>query len=294
MNKFHGSKKNKSFFEGWYFKHQCEADTIAFIPGINIDSLGKKSAFIQVITNENSYNINYDFSSFSLSKNEIKIGTNIFSDKRICVNIETKNLKIEGNVTYNEITPIKYDIMGPFSIIPFMECNHGVISLYHKLIGSININGMKISLDNGIGYIEKDWGTSFPKSYIWLQCNSFNGNKDSIMVSIADVPFLGKEFKGIICVVYYEGKEYRMATYNGVKLIKCSDKVIILKKGKYKLHIQIEKDKERKLLAPNKGNMSRIIRESAACNARFKFWIKDKLIFDLSSNGCGFEYVNEI
>ena len=81
MNKFHGSKKNKSFFEGWYFKHQCEADTIAFIPGINIDSLGKKSAFIQVITNENSYNINYDFSSFSLSKNEIKIGTNIFSDK---------------------------------------------------------------------------------------------------------------------------------------------------------------------------------------------------------------------
>lgn len=54
MNNFYGNKKKKNFFEGWYFKHQAEKETIAFIPGINIDSNGNKSAFIQIITNKNS------------------------------------------------------------------------------------------------------------------------------------------------------------------------------------------------------------------------------------------------
>jgi len=49
------AKFGNAFFEGWYFKHQKGEDTISFIPGINIDSKGNRSAFIQVITNRNSY-----------------------------------------------------------------------------------------------------------------------------------------------------------------------------------------------------------------------------------------------
>ena len=81
--------------------------------------------------------------------------------------------------------------MGPFAYFPFMECFHGVLSMKHRVSGSIVVNSKELIFNNGIGYIEKDWGRSFPKRYLWLQCNDFSTEETSIMVSIADIPFLG-------------------------------------------------------------------------------------------------------
>lgn len=295
MINFHGEYKTKNFFEGWYFKHQKNENTIAFIPGINIDSDGNKSAFIQVITNTNSYNIKYLYSDFEYSKDEleIRIGKNIFSKEGIEINIKDKDLSILGKIKYDKLTPIEYDIMGPFRSMPFMECNHGIISLYHKISGNIKFNNKDIDLKNGVGYIEKDWGSSFPKEYLWIQCNYFKNHECSIMVSIADIPFMGMNFRGCICSVYYEGEEYRLATYNGVKIINCSNKSVLLKRGKYKLKINFSNNNAQSLLAPNKGSMSRRIQENAACRGRFEFYIDDELIFNLYSNNCSFEYLEK-
>lgn len=294
MSNFHGNNKKKRFFEGWYFKHQNETDTLAFIPGININDKGDKEAFIQVITNTKSYNIKYPYSEFSIDKNllEIKIANSRFSKKGIDINIETLDLKIKGHISYGEITPIKYDIMGPFSLIPFMECNHGVISLKHNLSGSIIINNEEYRFNNGVGYIEKDWGTSFPKSYLWTQCNSFKNNNDaSIMVSIADIPFMGINFKGCIAVVFYQGREYRLATYNGVKIINYTENSLEIKKGKYRLKVDLITKEPQKLFAPNNGHMNRVIHENAVSHAVYKFYIKDSLSLSLESELASFEYV---
>lgn len=297
MINFHGYNKKRNFFEGWYFKHQTKENTIAFIPGINIDGKGYKYAFIQVITNKFSYNFKYDFSDFKVSKNElrIKIGNNIFSKEGIYIDIKDENLIIKGEVKYRELTPIKYDIMGPFKYVPFMECNHGVLSMYHKLKGKFIINNEKINLDNGIGYIEKDFGTSFPKEYLWTQCNLFENTtedyKYSIMASVANIPFMGGNFRGCICIVYYKGKEYRLATYNGVRVLKYSNDSLVLKRGKYKLEIKVMSKKPQKLLAPLKGNMEKIIHENPSCRATFKFYINNELAFNLYSDNCSFEYV---
>lgn len=48
--------------------------------------------------------------------------------------------------------------------------------------GSITINNKNIAFDNGVGYIEKDWGSSFPKSYIWCQGNNFENSNTSFML----------------------------------------------------------------------------------------------------------------
>lgn len=53
--------------------------------------------------------------------------------------------------------------MGPFSYIPFMECNHSILSMKSSANGLININDKEIKFNNGIGYIEKDWGYSIVK-----------------------------------------------------------------------------------------------------------------------------------
>lgn len=285
--------KSKSFFEGWYFKHQYKNTNIAFIPGINIDRNGFKYAFIQIITNHNSYYIKYDYKDFLVSDDKltIKIKDNIFSKKGIIINIINKDIIIKGKLDYKDITPIKYNIMGPFSLLPFMECNHGVISLHHKVSGKLNINDDQLIIKEGNGYIEKDWGSSFPKSYLWIQSNDFKNEKTSIMVSIADIPLSKLEFKGCIAVVYYKGKEYRLATYNGVKILNYNENGLTIIRGKYKLEIDIKENYPQKLLAPNGGEMIRTIYENISCKAIFKFYIKDINLFELESNNTSFEYV---
>ena len=90
---FQGEKylnTNKNYFEGWYFKNINKEHGISFIPGINIDKEDKK-AFIQVITNDTSYFINYDIDDFKFCFEPfgIKIGNNIFSKNRIYNAVET-------------------------------------------------------------------------------------------------------------------------------------------------------------------------------------------------------------
>ena len=44
-----------------------------------------------------------------------------------------------------------------------MECYHGIVSMDHTVNGLIEINNEKIDFSEGRGYIEKDWGRSFPQ-----------------------------------------------------------------------------------------------------------------------------------
>ncbi len=286
--------KKKGYFEGWYFKHQSKELSISFIPGININKNGDKYAFIQIITENKSYNINYDYKDFSISKDKltIKIKDNIFSLNGLIINIKNKDINIKGRLIYKNITSIKRDIMGPFAHLPFMECFHGILSLNHNVEGSLFINYKEFKFNGDKGYIEKDWGRSFPNKYLWVQSNYFKKEDTSIMVSIASIPFLGFEFKGCIAIVYYEGKEYRLATYNGVKILYYNEKGLIIKNGKYRLEVEIEEIHPQELLAPNGGEMIRIITENISCSAKFKFYKGDNLVFNLDSDKTSFEYVS--
>lgn len=64
---------------------------ISFIPGININS-NEKNAFIQIITNDSSYFVNYDIKDFQFQHNpfSIKIGNNSFSKDFISIDILDK------------------------------------------------------------------------------------------------------------------------------------------------------------------------------------------------------------
>lgn len=292
MTNFHGDNKNHSYFEGWYFKQQIGSEVFAIIPSISINKDGTKLAFVQIITNTNSYNIEYSFSQFKVSKNKlfIKIGRNIFCDKYIYLDIKNKYIICKGKILFSKFTPIKYNIMGVFGLFPFMECNHGVLSLYHKLNGEMTINNNSINFNNGLGYIEKDWGSSFPKKYAWIQSNDFDNCKCCVLVSVAEIPFLGFNFRGCICVVYYKNKEYRLATYNGVRIIKCNKKSLILEQKQYRLEISIKENLPQKLSAPDNGNMTRIIHENACCTARFIFIKNNNILFDYESTSTSFEF----
>lgn len=187
--------------------------------------------------------------------------------------------------------------MGPFSYIPFMECNHAIMSMQNNITGSININDEVLDFNGGIGYIEKDWGTSFPKTYIWCQGNNFEKKNTSFMCSIADIPFKLFHFRGFICVVIIDGKEYKFTTYNGSKIIEydiddsCLN--ITLKRDKYYLNIKSTYDIGHKLVAPVKGTMTKDILESIASLITITLKRNDEIIFSDISSNCGLEIVSE-
>ena len=287
----------KPYFEGWYFKHQKDGNTVAFIPGRNTDENGICHTFLQIITNDDSYYIDYGSSPLILEihKNScpsIRLGNSYFSKNGIEIDVQTDNVSIKGLITYGVLSHIKYDIMGPFKHMPFMQCRHGIISMGHKLYGYINVNGKIIDFKGGIGYIETDRGDSFPSGYLWTQSNSFfNNSRIDISAATAVVPLKNIKFKGCICIINYNKKEYRLATYLGCKILDFNKNNLTIKQGKYKFEVHLIKGNFYELYAPDKGCMNKSVYESVNSRVQYKFYVKNELLFDICEDHACFEYV---
>ena len=287
-----GGGNHTSFFRGWYFKHQKNGNTVSFIPGIQRDKSGAASAFIQIITNDKSYYIKYPYNQLKVHPKElyIKIGNNVFSKKGIKVNIQCPNIQVKGTIRYDELLPIRYDIMGPLCLIPGMKSKHGIYSMRHGLHGTLQFNGKDISFDNGLGYIESDEGNSFPKTYFWTHCNDFKKRACSIVVAVADINIVCKRIRGCFAVIHYKGKEYRLATYLGARVVVLSSEKVCIKQGRYILYISSLNKNQKGLKAPVNGKMNRTIYEDVSCHAQYRLYKSGKKFFDLSSDHASLEF----
>ena len=272
----------KEYFEGWYFKHQAKGKTVALIPGKSMEE-----AFIHVVTDKAAYFITYPLRDYCKG-DIVTIGGNTFSETGVSIAIDRPELQLKGTINYENLMPIKGDIMGPFRFFP-MECRHGITSMDHDLKGSLELNGDMYDFDGGKGYIESDSGQSFPDGYSWVHCNDFT-EACSITAAVAKIPFYGLKFWGCICVVMLNGKEYRLATYKGVKIITCEPGIIELKQGKYRLLINIHSKGGHLLPAPRFGKMNHAILEDISCQASFKFTKGTQVLFDSTSDQASYEY----
>lgn len=271
----------KSGFEGWYFKHQNGDNMVALIPGA-----ADSGAFIQVVTPGDARQLPLP----SLRKDGGCIRAEGLCFTREGCTIDLPG--VSGEVRYGSFHPLQSPIMGPFRFFP-MECSHEVISMAHALSGSLTVDGQCISLDGGVGYIEKDSGTSFPASYQWMQC-SFPACC-SVMVSIAEVPFSGVRFRGCICAILHGGREYRLATYRGVRILAADARHICLSQGRLLLEIDMEPmSSGHRLLAPIGGRMCGTIRESSNAAVRVRLFESGRPVLDLRSSHAAYEFVPSV
>jgi tocopherol cyclase len=306
---FQGNLKRKNYFEGWYYKHVSNdlSHVYSFIPGISISGNDSHS-FIQVIngvTGETHY-LTFPLSEFQWKKDKLylKIGNSVFAKDYVDLNIDDAEIKVSGHLEYNNI--IKYParllspgIMGWYSFVPFMECKHGVVSADHDITGEIKINNEKINLSGGKGYIEKDWGISFPEAWIWIHSNSFGRPGTSLQFSVAKIPWMGSYFTGFISFLYFEKKFYLFSTYNNSTLsgIKYDGKSIslTLKNKDSILKITSFKNKSGELRAPKAGRMVRKIRESIDSVVMISLFDKNNnLIYNDSGQRAGLEIIDKI
>jgi tocopherol cyclase len=306
---FQGNLKNKHYFEGWYFKHVSRDlnQVYSFIPGVSLAE-NDPHAFIQIlngITSETEY-ISYPLDEFiwDRKKLHLKVGDSVFTDKYIDLKIGNGNLKVKGHLYYNNI--VKYPknlfspgIMGWYSFVPYMECRHGIVSVNHDLTGRLIINDESVDFDGGKGYIEKDWGTSFPEAWLWIQANNFNRSDTSFTFSVAKIPWRGKFFMGFIAFLFHNKKFTLFSTYNNSVITEINHYGelinLILKNHNSILKVSVIRKISGELRAPASGSMSRRIKESIDSEVELSLFDKyNNLIYKDSSKRAGLEVVDKI
>ncbi len=283
---FQGHNKKKNYFEGWYFKlaDKQTSNIFAIIPGVSISGISNDShSFIQVMDGKNAtskyFRFNFNDFRYSTDKFQVNIGNNSFSRDRLNLDLKDGQEIFNADLEFYNLNtwpkhPLSPGAMGWYAFVPFMECYHGVVSMSHIVEGSGFFSGKKIDFSGGKGYIEKDWGQSFPQAWIWLQSNHFQDEGSSIMLSIARIPWRGRSFTGFICGMLHRQRLHIFATYNGSRikhLQSCDNKFKCIIENKYqRISIEALKETSAVLLSPVLGAMDGRINESIDAKVKIR------------------------
>ncbi len=311
---FQGNGKKKDYFEGWYFKSVSEDEKTAYaiIVGISIArNIEKSHSFIMFVDSRNQelHYFQYPLDEFLANKNkfEVKISKNFFSLHNIHLDISDGESRITADMNFRNIFPwpvklFSPGVMGYYSFIPFLECYHGVLSFNHSIDGYVTLNGVKTDFTGGKGYLEKDWGSSMPSSWIWMQSNHFDDEGASLFGSIAKIPWLGNYFTGFIFGFLYNKQLYKFTTYNRAKIeelnvtkdnikIKISDKL-------FELYIDANRTLGVDIPAPKLGEMTAQVNESLRSKINLKLYRKTgkekNLLFKGTGRNAGLEFVGNL
>lgn len=271
---YQGEGQLAPYFEGWYYKIESRDGRIfAFIPGIS-RSRETPHCFLQLFGFGGPSYLSYPTVAFAADPDRlrIRIGEQYFDESELDVHTDT----VQAHIRFTQPVPFsgrKYTLgmMGPFALVPFLECHHSVITVQSPLEGRVITPEGILDFDGGLGYIEKDWGSRFPKPYLWT--HAFLQGGGSFMLSAAKVPVLGAQIGGIAAFLYDGRQLRRFTTYNGA----CLKTLTRSEDGNLLLHIQLRngtlqlslrEGAAETLRAPENAGMTRNIRESAGGSLR--------------------------
>ena len=296
------------YFYGWYYRFQGKNGSAALIPAVHL-SEKERSCSIQVITEKESLYREFPIGQFRIDrkKERMQIGENLFSRKGICLdflgdriekagregegsslkNTSPARMQVSGRLRFGKFTVPDYDIMGPFSMIPGMECRHEVYSMKHTVNGRLKLDQTVLDFQEAMGYMEGDSGNSFPEKYIWTQHFLPQG---SLMLAAADIPLAGIHFTGTVGILFFRNREYRFATYLGASVRKMGEGELLIRQGHWQLQVRFPNPGGSLLHAPDCGQMVRTIRESVACEAEYTLLYRNRVLLHVKTDRAAAEY----
>ncbi len=306
---FQGSRARDNYFEGWYFKSVTGdgSGSLAFIPGISLSGNDNHS-FVQAIDGKTGqswyFRFPVDAFRYSGQRFEVAVGSNYFSENSMVLDLHDDVHFFKGSLNFSTLSvyPVSISrpgIMGWYRYAPFMECYHGVVSLDHRVNGSIETGNGPVNFSGGRGYIEKDWGTSMPEAWIWAQTNNFPDPGTSFMMSIAKIPWIGKSFTGFLGFFLHRGRLYDFATYTGadVKLMEEKSESILIRINarEFSLNVRAFRGEKGQLKAPVSGTMERVIHESIDSAILVELFDKrGRSVYSGQGHNAGLEIVGEV
>ncbi len=291
------NKKNKNYFEGWYFRftNSEENKNYALIFAITKD-VNNPHSFIQFydgVKNE-PYYFSYAIEDFRYDEDKdiVYIKDNYISKSKVFFSNEEFSITCQS---LNHEVLQKYkrhsSAMGYLQNAP-LECFQEVIFISAFVRVDIRILQEKQNF-TGKSYMEKTYGTNFPNKWVWIQSN-YSEHRSSLSFSIGLIPVLFFKVKGFFLILHLQGVEYRFATYNNAKIniIKQSAKQhkIIVSRHNLRVEIIAKTQKPIKLIGPSKkGKMDLSVYESINAIASLKMYDDDEMIFEDRFTNVGLE-----
>jgi tocopherol cyclase len=291
---YQGSLRRSGYFEGWYFKFVFDGAAFAVIPGVS--QAADPHAFIQLIDGPTGRSTYHRFPSeafrFGKDRFQLALGDNLFGLN--VLRLRLPGLQADLAMSRTARWPsslLAPSSMGWYAYARFMECYHGIIVLDADCEGSINGAARR----GGRFYLEKDWGSSFPRAWIWMQSNSFD-RPASVSFSVARVPFRGREFSGFIAGLLLDGNLHRFATYNRSRIERLAwdgaAAEVALARGGHRLELRAVRRGGAELASPVQGEMKGRIQESITSRITVRLSRGNRLLFDGTGTCAGLEVVH--
>lgn len=300
---YHGRPGREPYFEGWYFKSVAPGGkgVVAVIPGISLTGDASTShAFIQVLdgVERRSDYYRFDVSEFSASpaRFDLRVGRSRFTLEGIDLDASGTGRSVRGSLRFRGIRPwpvtfFSPGAMGWYAFAPSMECYHGVLSFGHETEGRLSLNGREFDFSGGRGYIEKDWGTSMPRAWVWMQTNDFGGQDASLSLSLATIPWRKHWFSGLLIGFRLAERLFRFTTYTGAKLrgLAVDDETveIAVADRKHELRVKARRAAGASLASPVSGAMEGRLSETLSAVADVELGRRDGRTFSPVFQGTG-------
>lgn len=251
---YHWNQITPSYFEGWYFRLTLPEikQTFAFMYSIE-DPLGQQSnsgGAVQILGIDETYLIRTfpDVQKFYADKNNLALGhwhkTSLPQPAQLLSPAEFHNSIVEGyqatanlnqgsiyDPVSNEYCRWEYQIepvygwgnsdqlqqssAGWLSFLPIFEPGWQITMAHGLATGWITWRGQKYSFANAPAYSEKNWGSSFPQEWFWLNCNSFSQVTDLALTAGGGIrKVLWWQEEVALIGIHYQGKFYEFAPWN--------------------------------------------------------------------------------
>ncbi|MCA9914961.1 MAG: hypothetical protein KC496_16520, partial [Anaerolineae bacterium] len=290
--------------------NRAEDQRWALIPGVFMNrEQDKNHAFVQVLDGNKGKAYYHRITPFHAEKDafDVTIGYSRFTKDKITLDIDDNIGKISGELQFNNLKPwpvkaFSPGYMGWYGWLPFLETYHGVLSFDHEINGTLNIYGQEIDFTGGRGYLEKDWGQSFPECYIWQQTNHFETPETSLTASIALVPNVGRTFAGFGIGFWLQGKLYALTTYNGARVehLSADDTTVnwVVYNNDYEIRLTSTRSEGGLLMGPERTDMSKRVDETMKAIVDVELYnrvgMRRSLIYKGQGRNAGLEVVGDI
>ena len=309
---YHGYRRTKDYFEGWFFKSvtRDERRACAVIPGVSLTGDPASShAFVQFADASRGLALafRYPLAEFQAhpSRFEVRIGRSLFRRDGIEIDLDNGANRVRGTLAFDGLVPWPIRLFSPgamgwYALVPTMECYHGVLSFDHGIRGSLEVDGEAIDYTGGRGYIEKDWGVSFPAAWIWLQTNHFDEPGVSLFGSVAKIPWRGRFFIGFLFGLWYGGRLIRFTTYAGARVRRLdvdAERIELEVENRgYRLEIRADRREGVDLKAPVRGEMSGKVNETLRARVSAALYDRRRgnaLVFSGTGRNAGLELAGD-
>ncbi|WP_036485872.1 tocopherol cyclase family protein [Myxosarcina sp. GI1] len=250
---YHWDRFAPRYFEGWYYRLTLPeiGQTFAFMYSIE-DPIGERAnsgGAVQILGIDEQYLCRTfpdvrgffaakDSLSFGHWGNKLSIAPQLLSTSEFESGIEqgyqaTATLN-QGCIYYPDkqkycrwqyqIKPVygwgnpsqlQQATAGWLSYLPVFEPGWQVLMAHGLATGWIDWQGQVYNFTDAPAYSEKNWGSSFPQKWFWINCNSFNNTNDLAVTAVGGIRDVlwWQEEVGLIGI-HYQGQFYEFAPGN--------------------------------------------------------------------------------